>query len=65
MMTPSQIDPFIFWAKTSQDKENFPNAFHPLMCHMIDVAVVTQSMWQEVLPQAAKKPDRSSARVAA
>jgi CRISPR-associated endonuclease/helicase Cas3 len=49
----TQTNPYIFWAKTSPDRENAPNAYHPLMCHMIDVAVVTLLMWQEVLPQAA------------
>jgi CRISPR-associated endonuclease/helicase Cas3 len=42
-----------FWAKTSKN-EKLPNAFHPLICHLIDVAVVTQKMWQDVLPNAAK-----------
>lgn len=45
---------FIFWAKTSHDKEKFPNAYHPLLCHMIDVAAVARMMWDEVLPQAAR-----------
>ena len=43
-----------FWAKTSKE-ENLPNAFHPLICHLIDVAVVTHKMWQEVLPKATKE----------
>jgi CRISPR-associated endonuclease/helicase Cas3 len=42
-----------FWAKTSKN-EKLPNAFHPLICHLIDVAVVTRKMWQRVLPNAAK-----------
>jgi CRISPR-associated endonuclease/helicase Cas3 len=45
----------IFWAKTTHDKDQFPNAYHPLLCHMIDVAAVTLLMWEEVLPKAAKK----------
>src|SRR5262245_47430159 len=44
-----------FWAKTTHNKDRYPNAYHPLICHMIDVAVVTQMMWEEVLPKAAKK----------
>jgi CRISPR-associated endonuclease/helicase Cas3 len=44
-----------FWAKTTHDKDRYPNAYHPLICHMIDVAVVTLVMWEEVLPKAAKK----------
>jgi CRISPR-associated endonuclease/helicase Cas3 len=46
---------FLFWAKTTHDKEQWPYAYHPLLCHMIDVAVVTLMMWEEVLPKAAKK----------
>lgn len=41
-----------FWAKTSPDKKI---SFHPLICHLIDVAVVTQKMWQNVLPTATKE----------
>ncbi len=43
-----------FWAKTSQNPEK-PKAFHPLICHLIDVVVVTHKMWQEVLPNATKE----------
>ena len=42
-----------FWAKTSKNEKQ-PNAFHPLICHLIDVAAVTRKMWQVVLPKAAK-----------
>ncbi len=41
-----------FWAKTSQTSEK---SFHPLICHLIDVAVVTQKIWQDVLPNATKR----------
>ena len=44
-----------FWAKTSHDKDKFPNAFHPLICHMIDVACVVLVMWKEVLPTVTKQ----------
>lgn len=44
-----------FWAKTTHDKERYPNAYHPLICHLIDVAAVAQVMWEEVLPQAARE----------
>ncbi len=40
-----------FWAKTSQTSET---AFHPLVCHLIDVAAVTRKIWQDVLPTATK-----------
>ncbi|MBI3654270.1 MAG: CRISPR-associated helicase Cas3' [Acidobacteria bacterium] len=51
--TESTFNPFIFWAKTSHDKEN-QNAYHPLLCHLIDVAAVTLTMWDEVLSSALK-----------
>jgi CRISPR-associated endonuclease/helicase Cas3 len=41
-----------FWAKISQTSEK---SFHPLICHLIDVAVVTHKIWQEVLPKATKE----------
>ena len=43
-----------FWAKTSHNIEN-PNAFHPLICHLIDVAVVAKLIWDKVLPTVTKK----------
>ncbi|MGA9994154.1 MAG: CRISPR-associated helicase Cas3' [Pyrinomonadaceae bacterium] len=54
MNTPHpNIDLYIFWAKTSHDAHN-PHAFHPLLCHMIDVAIVAREMWRQVLPGAAR-----------
>lgn len=43
-----------FWAKTS-NHDDCKNGFHPLVCHLTDVAAVTKKMWDEVLPEAAKK----------
>lgn len=43
-----------FWAKTSPEKEK-PNAFHPLICHLIDVGVTAKAMWKEVLPISTKR----------
>lgn len=43
------------WAKTSHDKENLPDAFHPLICHMIDVACVAEAMWNCSLPDITKR----------
>jgi len=37
-----------FWAKTSHDKR-LENAFHPLICHLIDVASTAKALWNEVL----------------
>lgn len=39
------------WAKTAQSSKN-PDAWHPLICHMIDVASVARAMWREVLTPA-------------
>ena len=44
-----------FWAKTSDNHLTKPNAFHPLICHLTDVGVVTQKIWEEVLPTATKE----------
>jgi CRISPR-associated endonuclease/helicase Cas3 len=38
------------WAKT--DRTSQPHAFHPLICHLLDVAAVTCEMWERVLPEA-------------
>ncbi len=53
-MTVDQKALIKFWAKTTHDAENLPNAFHPLICHLIDVACVASEMWQNVLPDATK-----------
>jgi CRISPR-associated endonuclease/helicase Cas3 len=46
-------NPFVFWAKLPQ-KEKEPESFHPLICHMIDVAVVARAMWRAVMSEAAR-----------
>lgn len=52
----SSLDTFThLWAKTSHDKENLPDAFHPLICHMIDVACVAEAMWNCALPDVTKR----------
>ncbi len=53
MTTPVDIGKF--WAKTSHDPKNHPNAFHPLICHLIDVACVALIMWNRVLPLVTKQ----------
>jgi CRISPR-associated endonuclease/helicase Cas3 len=35
------------WAKTDRDR---PEAYHPLLFHMLDVAAVAQVLWDSVLP---------------
>lgn len=46
-----------FWAKTTHDKkdESLQNAFHPLICHLIDVAITAKAIWDEVLPNNTKE----------
>ena len=46
-----------FWAKSTDDKndKSRQNAFHPLICHLIDVAVSSQMLWENVLPDKTKK----------
>lgn len=44
---------FVFWAKLPRhDAEEFPpTKFHPVLCHMMDVAAVAEALWQEILPE--------------
>ena len=46
-----------FWAKTTDDKNNLlrQNAFHPLICHLIDVAASARAIWKNVLTSTQKK----------
>ncbi|MEP7149526.1 MAG: CRISPR-associated helicase Cas3' [Acidobacteriota bacterium] len=52
--TERPIDLIRFWAKTTHDAVKHPNAYHPLICHMIDVACVAEAMWNKVLPEVTK-----------
>jgi len=47
----------LFWAKTTDDKNNpaRENAFHPLICHLIDVGMSAQAIWESVLTDTQKK----------
>ncbi|MGD9891024.1 MAG: CRISPR-associated helicase Cas3' [Dehalococcoidia bacterium] len=56
MSTASErpIDPVVFWGKLGRTREVAPG-FHPLICHMLDVAAVTRAMWDTVLGGAAKE----------
>lgn len=47
------IDPIVLWAKWPRKKE--ATSYHPLLCHLIDVAVVTRLLWSEVLSPAARR----------
>lgn len=44
-----------FWAKTSDDAQERENAFHPLICHLIDVAAAARRLWETVLSELTKK----------
>jgi len=56
-MDKSENQLYRFWAKTTDDKKNpqRQNAFHPLICHLIDVAASAQMLWSDVLPMTIKK----------
>ena len=47
----------LFWAKTTDEKDNLQrrNAFHPLICHLIDVGVAAHALWETVLPKIIKE----------
>lgn len=54
---PADI-PVALWAKLdnkNKDGADRPTSSHPLLCHMLDVAVVTHLLWQEVLPYTTKR----------
>ena len=53
-MPETPFNLLLFWAKTSPDKTT-TTAYHPLLCHLIDVAAVTQAIWDKVLPTATKR----------
>ncbi|MBX3279721.1 MAG: CRISPR-associated endonuclease Cas3'', partial [Acidobacteria bacterium] len=52
-------DPYLLWAKLPRESEN-SRAFHPLICHMLDVAVVARIMWREVLSETARRQTAES-----
>lgn len=39
------------WGKTDRSKPH-PRPFHPLLCHLIDVAMVALALWEEGLSSA-------------
>jgi CRISPR-associated endonuclease/helicase Cas3 len=53
-------DLYLFWAKTTLDLPQQPRGYHPLLCHMIDVAMVARELWRSVLPRAACRSIMSS-----
>ncbi len=53
-MADNVFAPVLFWAKLSR-KPDAPRPFHPLACHMVDVAIVARVLWHDVLPPAARQ----------
>lgn len=53
-INPSGMDLWLLWAKWSP-RSRSPQTYHPLLCHLVDVAVVTEVMWREVLPPWARR----------
>lgn len=48
-MTDLALNLSVFWAKRSETRTGKP-AYHPLLCHLLDVAAVVDALWSEVLP---------------
>lgn len=48
-------DLLVLWGKARPPSDELPSAYHPLLCHMADVAVVARTMWRHVLPAAARE----------
>lgn len=46
--------PYWLWAKLPKNEAD-ARTFHPLICHMLDVAVVARAMWRGLLPEAARR----------
>jgi CRISPR-associated endonuclease/helicase Cas3 len=51
---PADLNLAVFWAKYGKDPQA-PNGYHPLICHMIDVAMVAEQIWDRVLSPAAQR----------
>lgn len=47
-------DSLDLWAKKARAKDPDPAAFHPLICHLLDVGAVAELMWQRGLPASAR-----------
>ena len=45
---------YLLWAKLPKEKHD-SRSFHPLICHMLDVAIVAREMWRSLLPEAARR----------
>jgi CRISPR-associated endonuclease/helicase Cas3 len=47
-------NPYLLWAKLPHKREN-ARAFHPLICHMLDVAVAAREIWDGLLAGNARR----------
>jgi CRISPR-associated endonuclease/helicase Cas3 len=47
-------DPLYLWAKKARATDPDPAAFHPLICHLLDVGAVAELMWERGLPASAR-----------
>ena len=65
--TPTRV--MLFWGKLLPQREG-AQSFHPLLCHMLDVAAVAHALWRQALSPAAcwslaaglKLPEEAAAR---
>jgi CRISPR-associated endonuclease/helicase Cas3 len=55
-------NPYLLWAKLPHGGRS-PREFHPLICHMLDVAVVAREMWRKLLADAARRRIAQSLRL--
>jgi CRISPR-associated endonuclease/helicase Cas3 len=47
-VAPITINPWALWAKWSRTSGT--GSYHPVLCHLIDVAMTAEALWQHVLP---------------
>ena len=47
-------DPLYLWAKKAKRGDADPLAFHPLLCHLLDVGAAAEQLWTTCLPASAK-----------
>ena len=43
--------PELLWLWAKLGHETWPDKYHPLICHLIDVAQVTRQLWERVFRQ--------------
>jgi CRISPR-associated endonuclease/helicase Cas3 len=58
----SANNPYLLWAKLPNEEKG-SRAFHPLICHMLDVAVVARLMWRNLIPDAARRRIAESLKI--